>query len=172
MTGERSADRGFIGLRIVAGELGQCHQDPRRAIAALQTMLDPEGVLQRTERAVAAQSLDGGDPPRLGLGSEHEATARRSIVDENGTGAAHAVLAAELGAGQMELVAKTVGECRSRFHRYSVRLAVDGELDVAQLRFVSGCITLHAAFNEGRARCKALFIAWRSNRCASRCRYH
>ena len=44
------------------------------------------------------------------LHREHQAGARAAAVDQHRAGAAHAVLAAEMRAGEAELVAQEIGE--------------------------------------------------------------
>ena len=56
----------------------------------------------------AEQALDGGDRVVLGGDGEHQARAHRLAVDEDGAGAADAVLAADVGAGEPEVVAQEV----------------------------------------------------------------
>ena len=58
---------------------------------------------------------------------EGDAGARRRAVDQHGAGAADAVLAAEMRAGEVALLAQEVGEMRCAARRRGDRPAVDGE---------------------------------------------
>ena len=55
-------------------------------------------------------ALDGEQLVAVGLHREHQAGARRAAVEQDGAGAADAVLAAEMRAGEPELVAHEIGE--------------------------------------------------------------
>ena len=65
----------------------------------------------------------------VGLDGEHQAGARGLAVDEDGAGAADAVLAADVGAGEPEVLAQEVDEELARLAAALARLAVDGEPD-------------------------------------------
>ena len=89
-----------------------------------------ERLLQRVQPAVAHQPLDGGDLGAVRLHGEHQAGARGLAVDEDGAGAADAVLAADVGAGQLEILAQEVHQELARLAAALARRAVDGEVDV------------------------------------------
>ena len=61
---------------------------------------------------------------------EHEAAAHDLAVDAHGAGAAHAVLAADVGAGELELDSEEIGEVEAHGHGALHPLAVDGERDL------------------------------------------
>src|SRR5207245_137815 len=63
----------------------------------------------------------------LRLDREHQAGADSGAVDDHGAGAAHAVLAADVGAGQPQRVTQAVGEAGARLEIDLDRLAIDGE---------------------------------------------
>ena len=66
-----------------------------------------EGFLQRRQRAVAvAEALDRLDPPALDLPHGHQAGAGLPSVEQHRAGAAVARVAADLGAGETEIVAQ------------------------------------------------------------------
>ena len=67
------------------------------------------------------QALDGDDVGAVGLDGEHQARPDRLAVDEDGARAAHAVLAAEVGAGQPEVLAQGVGERLARLDEHPPR---------------------------------------------------
>ena len=51
----------------------------------------------------------------FGLHGQHQAGAHRLSVEQDGAGAADALFAGEVRAGEMELVAQENGELRARF---------------------------------------------------------
>ena len=74
------------------------------------------------------ESLDGGDLRALGLDREHEARADRLSVADDGTGPANAVLAAHMGAGEVQLLAQEIGEQHAWLGLTAARRAVDAKL--------------------------------------------
>ena len=86
-----------------------------RAEAALQGVIVAERGLQRVERAVGGgEQFHGAHVAAFGLHGERQAGALRHAVDQHGAGAAHAVLAADMGAGGAERMAQEVGEQHAR----------------------------------------------------------
>src|SRR5579871_3361853 len=73
------------------------------------------------------QALDGADFGAVDLRREREARAREPAVDLHGAGAADAVLAADMGAGEAERVAQEIGQQHARLGLE--RAAVDREAD-------------------------------------------
>jgi hypothetical protein len=65
----------------------------------------PECLLQRRERVAVAEAFDRGDRSFVRLHRQHQAGSRTAAVNQNRAGAAHAVLAAEMRAGEPEFVA-------------------------------------------------------------------
>src|SRR5205814_7889432 len=70
------------------------HQEARRAVAALQRVVLHERALQGMQLVAAREARGGADLLALRLHGEHQAGARRLVVDEHGARAADAVLAA------------------------------------------------------------------------------
>ena len=90
-----------------------------------------EGVLQRVQaRAVARQSLDGVHPAAVGLHGEDQAGARGLAVDQHGAGPAGAVLAAQVRAGEAEVLAQQIREEHARDHARPPLGAVHDDGDV------------------------------------------
>ena len=73
---------------------------PGRAEAALEAVALLEGRLDRVEPAGAGEALDGVDREPVGLHREHQAGAHGLAVELHGAGAADALLAADVRAGQ------------------------------------------------------------------------
>src|SRR5687767_13473564 len=121
---------GRIG--IVAQKLEQRRQHARRAEAALQAVIVAERFLERMKLGGRRRdAFDGQDLVAVRLHREHQARARGEAVEQDRAGAADAVLAAEMGAGEAELLAHEIGEREADLDLLVVALAVDGDGDVA-----------------------------------------
>ena len=90
---------------------------------------------------VASPSMVG-HAAAVGLAGQHQAGVDRLAVDDHGAGAAVADVAAELGAGQIEMLAQQLQQRRFRRHRRAAVLAVDDDRHVghwaSSLRFRLG----------------------------------
>ena len=73
-------------------------------------MVGAERALEVGELARPGQALDRLDRAAVGLDGEDEARADGGAVEADGAGAADAVLASDVRAGQPEAVAQEVGE--------------------------------------------------------------
>ena len=85
--------------------------------------------LQRMQFAALRDAFDGGDAAALGLDAQHQARGHDAAVQDDGAGAAIAVVAALLGAGQAENVAQALEQALPRLAQKFLRLAVDRGLD-------------------------------------------
>ena len=93
----------------------RAHDHAGRAEAALQAVHHAETFLQRRQRAVGVgDAFDGGDVAALGLHREHGAGLHRHAVDIDGAGAAMGGLAADMGAGEREVLADEMHQERAR----------------------------------------------------------
>jgi hypothetical protein len=93
-----------------------------------------ERLLHGPERPVGLrESLHRGDGVVDRRHCEHQARAHRAAVDQHRARAAHAVLAADVRAGQPDVVAERVGQQSSGGYGDVVRDAVDLEADVVEL---------------------------------------
>src|SRR2546426_5168853 len=131
---EVAADR-FADLRLggilVAGEQGAARQHhPRGAVAALQPVLLPERFLDGVQLAVLLQAFHRGDLRALGLDREDGAGLHGLAIEQHRAGAAVGGVAADVRAGQAQVLAEQVDEKQSRLDLHAVRSAVDGQLDV------------------------------------------
>ena len=94
------------------------HDLARRAVAALEGVVVDEGLLHRVQRAVAAgQALDRRDLPALGHGGQRQAGQHAAAVDQHRAGAALALVAALLGAGQRQVLAQRIQQGDARVER-------------------------------------------------------
>ena len=73
-----------------------------------------EGLLERGQLAVGGEPLDRLDAGAVGLDREHHAALHEHAVDDDAAGAAVAGVAADVAAGQLEVVADEVDEQPAR----------------------------------------------------------
>src|SRR5262249_31584530 len=106
----------------------------RRAEAALEAMVFMEGLLQGMQLVGRGRdALDGENIMAVRLHREHQAGTRRAIIEEDGACPANAVLAAEMGAGEAELVPDAISQRPGDLALFFVPLAVDGQGDLSLL---------------------------------------
>ena len=79
-------------------------------------MLLAEGRLQCVQLSVLLQALDGGHLLSVALDGQAGARLDGLAVHQDGAGAAQGRLAADVGAGQVELVAQKMAEQGPWFH--------------------------------------------------------
>src|SRR5437764_2671128 len=159
---------GFRWVGIAHEKIGERHQDTRRAEAALQRVIVLERLLQRVERAVrTGKRFHRRDPPSFRLHRKREAGTGGDAVDEHRAAAAHAVLAAHVGAGRTEHVAQKIAQQHARLHLAPYLAAVERERQPRALPFVhaahriASCTTSGASRRSTSRRMRA--DAWRSS---------
>jgi len=97
------------GVRMLRQQADDRHHKPWRAEPALKGVAFVERLLHGVERrSISGQSFDGRHLVAFGLDSEHEAGAHRRTVEQNRAAAAHTVLAADVRAGQAQVMAEVV----------------------------------------------------------------
>jgi hypothetical protein len=115
---------------MVPEQRGHSHEDSRRAEAALEPVALAKRCLDRMEGVSArCQTLDRGDFPAVGLDGEEQTGSHRLAVEQYRAGATDAVLAAHVGAGEAQLVAKEVAQQEPWFCQAIVLGAVDIDAD-------------------------------------------
>ena len=100
IAGDGVAHLRLARLRIAFEKLGQGDQHARRAEAALQAVILAERLLQRVERAADARAPPRSRPRGRRPARPASGRSARSAVHQHSAGAADAVLAAEMRAGQ------------------------------------------------------------------------
>ncbi len=70
----------------------------------------PHRLLQRVHHAVVREALDSEDVGSPCLNGEHETGPGRFAVDQDRASAADTVLAAQMGAGEREILPEEVGQ--------------------------------------------------------------
>jgi hypothetical protein len=114
IAGQRVADFGLGRIRMLVQPGFHGHDDAWRAEAALQPVFLVERLLHHRELAVGSKRLDGCNLVALGLNGIEQAGADRRPIEENGAGAANAVLATDVGPGEAAILTQDVGEQPSR----------------------------------------------------------
>src|SRR5712671_5192454 len=92
------------------------------------------------------QPLDRADALALRLHREHQAGAHRHVVEDHRAGPAHAVLAADMGAGLPAIVADRVDQRLAWLHPDRVVAPIDGEGDVTLFGHLRNSMTLPASW--------------------------
>jgi hypothetical protein len=93
-----------------------------------------ERLLQRMQPIRGrSDAFDGEEFMSVRLHREHQAGPRRAAIEEDGAGAAHAMLTTEMGAGQAKLVTHKIGQRHPDLDLLLVPLAVDGQRDFSRL---------------------------------------
>src|SRR5215813_666343 len=131
VTFESVADLGVGGIRIIRQELLGGHDHSRRTESALQSVLVPEGLLQRVERAAFGEAFDGDKGASVGLDGEHGAGFDRLAVKQNGAGAADRGLASDMRSRKRSDFAQIVDQKEPWLDFVRVCFAVNGERDFA-----------------------------------------
>ena len=126
---ELAPDRRIVHRREAGDDVPRRDQHPRRAEAALQGVMPRERIAQRLPDRIVSQAFHGDDLGALAGVRIGDAGADRTPVHEHRARPAHPVLAAEMGAGEVQVVAQQLGELRPRRDGGLARLAVDGEAD-------------------------------------------
>jgi hypothetical protein len=89
-----------------------------------------KGGLDGIERVTSRrEALHGGDLAAVRLHGEEETGPHRLVVEQHGTGATHAVLAADVGPGEGQIVAEKVAQEEARLRLTVVLGAVDANAD-------------------------------------------
>ena len=102
---------------------------PRRAIAALVTIMDDERFLHRVQRLGRAQPLDRRHILAVMHHRQRQAAVDAPAFDDDGAGAALAMVAALLGAGELEMFAQRIEQAGARVQLQMDLAAVHGEFD-------------------------------------------
>ena len=123
------------GLDLVQHRHGRADL-PGRAVAALVAVVLHEGGLHRVQVLGRAQALDRGDAVALVHHGQRQAGIDPPPVDDDRAGAALAVIAALLGAGEMQMLAQRIEQRGPRVELELARLAVhvEGTFDIGTVR--------------------------------------
>src|SRR5216683_5764657 len=114
VAGDAVADLALRACSLAQDQVARGDQHRRRAKAALQSVMLMEIPPQCRQDRIAGKAFDGLHGAVVAGDREHQARARRLAVDEDRAGAAHAVLAAEMGPGQIASLAQKIGQRQTR----------------------------------------------------------
>ena len=115
-------------------QFARADQDAGRAIAALQRVALLEGALKIGDRTGIRQALDGFHVRAVALHREGQAAADDLAIQQHRAGAAHAMLAADMTAGQRQILAKKIDQCLACLDagRDGLAVHVKRDLEVAR----------------------------------------
>ena len=98
---------------------------PRRAVAALESVVADEGGLHRMQRAVLREPFNRDDLLSAVHHGEGEAGVIAPSVDENRARAARPLIASFFRAGEIEMLAQRVEQRGARIEPQFVRFTID-----------------------------------------------
>ena len=127
---EAPADLILGRVGVLLEQVGRGHDEAGRAVTALQSVLIPEGLLDRVELIAVGHALDRREVAALGLDGEHRAALDRLAVHVDRARAALAGVAADVRSGQANDVSKVVHEQQPRLYLMLVLMPVDGDCDL------------------------------------------
>jgi len=99
------------------------------AVAALESVVIEEGFLDGAEAGLVAKAFDGSNFRALSGDGEGETRVDTAAVEEDGTGAALAVIASFFAAGEIEVFAEEIEEGGAGIDGEGVELLVDGDAE-------------------------------------------
>ena len=123
------ADSLPVGLGLLLQQILRGDQHSRRAEAALQGIAVAKRGLQIGDLAAVGKSLDGFDRRAMRLRRQHQAGANDLSVHAHRARTAHPVLATDMRARQLQLLAQEVREIKARQDLRIDALAVDMKRD-------------------------------------------
>jgi hypothetical protein len=101
---------------VLLEEARRRHDHPGRAVPALEGVMLVKRLLDRMQGSVRREPLDRRDLSVLRLDGEHRAGLHGLAVDEDRAGAAGGGVAADVRAGQPEVLTQEVGEQPAGLH--------------------------------------------------------
>src|SRR6266480_426058 len=128
VAGHRGVDVGVRRPRVRGEQRRRRHDLPALAIAALGDVERDPRLLHRVTGG-RREPFDGRDLPALCRRDRRHARARRLAVDVHGTGAAQRHAAAELGAGELQVIAEGPEERHVRIDVQLAGVTVHGQFD-------------------------------------------
>jgi hypothetical protein len=130
MAGQHLAHIVLAGVRILGQELRRGDKDAGGAKAALQGVMTAESFLQVVELAIGLrQPLHRDDHCALDLRGEQQTRTHGAAIDQDGAGAADAVLAPDMGSGLMQHVTQHIRHLHARLGLRRHAAAVEREVD-------------------------------------------
>src|SRR5260370_32304892 len=125
-------DRGAARNAAGGQQFLRSEQHAGRAIAALQCIALDECLLEVRYLVRTGHPPDGLDPHAVALHGEHQAAGHHHAIEAHAAGAAHAMFASDLAAGEGELLAQEIDESRARIDTLTYVLAVHVESNIVE----------------------------------------
>src|SRR4051812_26816557 len=122
-------DLGLARAGVLLQQPDGRHDHARRAVAALERPLFEERRLNRVQLVALGEAFDRPHRLAVGVRDRRAAGERALAVDEDGAGAAPALAAAVLGAGELQVLAQHVQERPLGIGRHRPPLAVHGQVE-------------------------------------------
>src|SRR5262249_41862367 len=126
---ERVPDLLLAWVRRLPQQADRRHDEARRAVAALQTVLSVERLLHGMERAIRRKPLDCRDLVPVGLDAEQRARLDRLAVQQDRPCTARGRAATNIRPRQSEPLAQDVDQQLARLELQRVLAAVDRDRD-------------------------------------------
>src|SRR5262249_18176696 len=146
--------RAFLLQQLRGGQ-----QHAGRAEAALQRVACRKCLLQIGHGAGIRDALDRLDPAAVALNGERQTAAHDRAVEQHRAGAAHAVLAADVAAGQPQILAQEVDQGLARLDALLDLLAVHAETDLVILHAHVGPAAIWCATRASSTPARWVFTA-------------
>ena len=124
-------------IRDLRKEADGGHDEPRGAVAALEAVLLVERLLDGVHRPVRRQAFNGRNLVAVRLDAEQRAGLHGLAVQQHRAGAAAGCVAADVCAGQAELLAQNVDEELARLEVEDVLCPVDRDRDLPHRSLLS-----------------------------------
>src|SRR5687767_2218586 len=164
VAGDRLPHLGLGRIRGLPQEARERHQEARRAEAALKAVMLAERLLKRIEPVAVGETLHGLDLAPVYLRREQQTRAHGGAVEHDRARAADAVLAPEMGAGEVEVVPEEVGQGLPYLDRPLVHASVHGDPDgplVHGRSFAPGCPSTRSRARASARRVSTPARCWR-----------
>src|SRR6266850_1219071 len=117
-------------VRVLIEEIRGGHDHAGRAVAALESVLVPEGLLQRMQLSIRRHAFDRGEAVAFRLDGEHRAALDGLPVDQDGASAALAGVAPDVSAREADHIAQVVHEQEPWLDLMLVLVPVDCRRDL------------------------------------------
>ena len=118
-----------------------------RAIAALERVMVDESLLDRMKRTHLAKPFDRNDVRSIKCHCELQAGIDPLSIDEDRARTALTVIAAFLGAGELEIASEEVKQCGPWREFDQVARPVNGQFDGTENRVREGLVLVHDLFS-------------------------
>lgn len=138
VSGNASSDFNFGGLGNLGKKVKSREHHPRRTVTALQTMVFPEGFLNRMQFSILGQTLNGQYLPAIRSHRKAGTGFYATPVHDDGTGPTVAGVTADMGSRQLQHLSQEIHQQHSR---------LDFVLAVLTVHCQSNCLLSNEQFS-------------------------